>query len=241
MKAVICAAGVGKRLYPHTKNIPKALLPAGGKLVIEHILDALSVCGIREALLVAGHGAEALQNRIGEARGDCRITYVHNPEYETTNNIYSLWLARDHIGDGMIFLNADTIFSPAILEAVLESSHPDAFAFSASSRVPEDAIAVRLDKRGRLVEIEKRIENPHGQSKSIYKLSQPAAERYFSIAGDMFAADPANKNVSFVRPLRVMAPRIPIASVEVGDLPWAEIDTLQDYADLLARPPGFFS
>ena len=229
MKAVLCAAGVGSRMRPLTLDRPKGLLPLGGKLLIEHMLDGISACGIRDIIIVVGHCAEKVREAVGESYGDCRITYVENPEYRTTQNIYSLWLAREHVTDGMVFFNADTVWHPEILRRVVESKYPNTFILSPQKEVEEDSIKAHVSD-GFLVEIGKKIRREaHGAVFGIYKLSQEASERYFEIIDKLFIEDAANKNVSFVVPLEYMAPETPLTAVSSEGYPWAEVDVPEDY------------
>lgn len=229
MKAVLCAAGVGSRMRPFTLDRPKGLLPLGGKLLIEHILDGVSACGIRDVIVIIGHYAEKVREALGENYRNCRITYVENPEYATTQNIYSLWLARGEVTDGMIFMNADTVFHPMILKMLVESPYENAFAMSAPIEILEDSMKVHLvgDK---LLQIGKEIAyEPHGEAFGIYKLSQEGSEKYFSIAGNLFQSDEHHKTVPFVEPLQIMAETMPIRAVSSNGYPWVEIDTPEDY------------
>ena len=229
MYGVLCAAGVGSRMQPLTLDRPKGLLPLGDKFLIEYILDAVSACDIRDVIIVVGHHAEKVRKAIGNNYGDCRITYVENPDYATTQNIYSLWLARDHVTDGMVFINADTIFHPMILKMLIESPHENAFAMSAPIEILEDSMKVHLEG-DKLLAIGKEIAyEPHGEAFGIYKLSQEGSKKYFSIAENLFQSDKYHKTVPFVVPLQIMAEMTPIRAVLSGGYPWAEVDTLEDY------------
>jgi len=158
MKAVICAAGEGKRMRPLTKNYPKVLLPVGEKTIIEYMLDNLSASGIKDVVIVVGHKANTVQEKIGTQYKDCKITYVLNKEYATTNNIYSLWLARKYITDGMIFFNGDIIFHREILKGILADGPPNSFVVDPLSELEDDAMKVIL-KKGKMRKIGKHLKN----------------------------------------------------------------------------------
>jgi len=239
MKAVICAAGQGKRLKPLTKEYPKALLPLGGKTIIEHILDALSENGIREVVVVVGYKAEKVKKKIGTHYKNCRITYVYNAEFKNTNNMYSLWLARKYIKNGMIFFNADTVFHPKILRKVLASKYENCFIMSPKIEILADAMKVRT-RKGRMEAIGKTITGRvHGEAFGIYKVSQNAAKAYFKTVtvllkekGQEEDGDRGKggyRNGSFVIPLQRLADTIPLMTVSSGTYPWVEIDIPDDY------------
>ena len=108
-QAVVLAAGQGKRLRPLTEDTPKTLLDVGERAILEHILDALEATGYERVVVVTGFGNEQVKEhcRTHEALD---VEFVHNERFATTNNIYSLWLAREHATDGFTLVNSDTLF-----------------------------------------------------------------------------------------------------------------------------------
>lgn len=68
MKAMILAAGRGKRLAPLTQNIPKPLIPVHGQPLIDHHLFRLAKAGIRECVINVSHLGQILQNYLGDGR-----------------------------------------------------------------------------------------------------------------------------------------------------------------------------
>ena len=112
MKAMILAAGMGTRLHPITKSIPKCLVPVNSKPILEHQFEALLLAGIRDVVLVVGHLAELLSEKYGSSYGGMNIHYVENRQYDRTNNIYSLWLARQHLNSQVLLLEGDLVLNP---------------------------------------------------------------------------------------------------------------------------------
>ena len=125
MKALILAAGMGTRLRPITWSVPKCLVPVNSKPILEHQLEALSLAGIREVILVVGHLAELLSDKYGTSYSGMDIRYVENPLYDRTNNIYSLWLARPHLNSQVLLLEGDLVFEPELLKRLTQTSEPD--------------------------------------------------------------------------------------------------------------------
>lgn len=109
-QAIILAAGQGKRLEPLTDDTPKTLLEVGGRPIIEHILRALEANDYERAVVVTGFGREQVEDHC-LPRESLEIEFVHNAEYDSTNNIYSLWLANEYAADGFTLINSDTLFS----------------------------------------------------------------------------------------------------------------------------------
>ena len=125
MKAIILAAGMGTRLHPITWSIPKCLVPVNAKPILEYQLEALLLAGIQDVILVVGHLAELLSDKYGTSYRGMNIHYVENRLYDRTNNIYSLWLARQHLNGQVLLLEGDLVFEPELLERLTQTAEPD--------------------------------------------------------------------------------------------------------------------
>ncbi|MBI2452633.1 MAG: NTP transferase domain-containing protein, partial [Parcubacteria group bacterium] len=95
MKAVILASGIGSRLRPFTNENPKTLVQVRGKELLSRILDTLLEHNITDIVFTTGHMEKNLKAFMEERYPSLHPVYVRNPDYETTNYIYSMWLARD--------------------------------------------------------------------------------------------------------------------------------------------------
>ena len=94
MKALILASGLGTRLKPLTDDKPKTLIQVGGKELLARIADAIIENGIIDVVMTTGHFEEKLKAFMCSYYPQLRVTYVNNPDYATTNYIYSQWLPR---------------------------------------------------------------------------------------------------------------------------------------------------
>ena len=119
-RAIILAAGQGRRLQPLTDDTPKTLLEVGSQSILDHILDALEANDYDEVVVVTGFEHEKVEAHC-DAREGLNIEFVHNEEYDTTNNIYSLWLARKYAEGGFTLVNADTLFPASSLRQLRET------------------------------------------------------------------------------------------------------------------------
>ncbi|GBD39124.1 Bifunctional IPC transferase and DIPP synthase [bacterium HR37] len=161
MKAVILAAGRGKRLYPYTKYIPKCLLDIGGETILEHQLNNLRDCGINEVVIVVGFGFEKVEHFLRNYDNlGISIKTLYNPFYQTTNSLISLWIARSEMNDDIVVINGDDIFEIEVLEQAI--SVKDAKICLPIKRKPsyeeEDMkVVIRGDK---IVEIGKTLNAP---------------------------------------------------------------------------------
>jgi len=121
VQALILAAGVGSRLGKHTKDNPKCMLEINGVSLINSALEKLNSVGIKKLILVVGYKKDNLIQHVGYKYKDIDIEYVENPIYDQTNNIYSLYLAKDKLEqDDTILLESDLIFEERILQNLLD-------------------------------------------------------------------------------------------------------------------------
>ena len=121
IKAIILAAGQGKRLNDLTKSIPKCMITIGEKKIIDYQLDALIENQIIDVVIVVGYLKEKLISYLKESNYSklMNISFVENKKYERTNSCYSLWEAKEFISEGYIHLNSDLIFHPELLKLLL--------------------------------------------------------------------------------------------------------------------------
>lgn len=120
MQAIILAAGMGKRLRPLTDSVPKCMVEVNNTPILINTLDILSQFPVQEVIIVVGHMKEVIQERVGTRYKGMTVTYVANDVYDKTNNIYSLWLARDKVKDNVLLFEGDIFFEKALVEKALE-------------------------------------------------------------------------------------------------------------------------
>ena len=111
-RAIIMAAGIGKRMQPLTFETPKPLVKVNGVRMIDTVVDGLRENGICEIYVVVGH----LKEQFFEWGKEKGVQIIENPYYDTCNNISSLYVAREHLGDCIILDGDQIIYNPAILD-----------------------------------------------------------------------------------------------------------------------------
>ncbi|MBT4935444.1 NTP transferase domain-containing protein [Candidatus Woesearchaeota archaeon] len=122
-KAILLVAGLGNRLKPITDTIPKCLVEVNGTPILINTLNHLADEGIKDVVLVVGHLANVIQNTIGTSYKNMNITYIESKEYATTNNMYSLWLVRDHLEQGSLLIEGDSFFDKNVLTRIMNTNH----------------------------------------------------------------------------------------------------------------------
>ena len=119
-RAVVLAAGVGARLKPLTDALPKCMVTVGGEPLLQRTLRELATQGTTEAVLVIGYKGDVVRSAIGSRFAGIDIHYVTASDYETTNNIRSLWHARDYLDQDVLLIEGDVAFDRAVITALLE-------------------------------------------------------------------------------------------------------------------------
>ncbi|MBN1156099.1 NTP transferase domain-containing protein, partial [Candidatus Woesearchaeota archaeon] len=120
MKAIILNSGIGKRLQPLTNSVPKCLLEINGKTVIQTQLENLIRCEVTDILITTGPFEEKIRDYVKNRFPNIKVTYVNNPQYNSTNYIYSLWLTRDNVTDDILLIHGDLVFDNSLLERIIK-------------------------------------------------------------------------------------------------------------------------
>ncbi len=121
MQGIILAAGMGSRLKDLTANNTKCMVEVNGVTLIERMLRQIAKHNFTRVVIVTGYEGEKLKEYISTLNIDVPITYVDNPIYDQTNNIYSLALAKDYLlAEDTVLFESDLIFEDSVLTALLD-------------------------------------------------------------------------------------------------------------------------
>jgi len=107
--AIILAAGRGSRLEKLTDHIPKCLLVIAGRSILSRMMDELKTLGVEEVIIVVGYKKDMIIEEIGMDWRGMKVTFVENIAWESTNNIYSLYLVVPFIKSHFILLESDIL------------------------------------------------------------------------------------------------------------------------------------
>lgn len=228
MKALILAAGQGKRLLPLTEDRPKAMLDVGGNSMIGWQVDALAAKGVDDIVVVTGFRAEVIGETLSalrERHRGCRIRPVFNTFYGVADNLVSCWMARHEMHEPFLLLNGDTLFHGDVLGRLLDSpAAPVTLAVDHKPHYDEDDMKIRLDGR-RLVEIGKTLPADRVDGESIgMLLFRGDGPRLFAEALEqcMQATDALRQ--WYLSVIGALAAAAPVMTRSVNGLGWCEID-----------------
>lgn len=153
MKAVILAAGSGRRIKIHK---PKGMLNIGGKPLIEYSISNLRKAGITEILIVTGYHADVYENHFMFHED---VNLIHNPEYANCGSLHSLHCALQHIDidDDLVILDSDILYNWNEFEDFMKAPYSNSML---ATNVPEgrsDACYLEVDLAENMVKVSKNI------------------------------------------------------------------------------------
>ena len=173
-KAIIPAAGLGTRLLPNTKSIPKEMLPLVDKPVIQYIVEEAVAAGIEEILIITNRGKSAIENYFDYAPDleerlildgkphDARIVrevadmadVFFLRQKETKGLGHAVWRAKSFVGDEpfAILLGDDIILSETpVLKQLVTAAETNECSAVAVRQVPDELIvkysSVKLEEK----------------------------------------------------------------------------------------------
>ncbi|MBD5509238.1 MAG: phosphocholine cytidylyltransferase family protein [Lachnospiraceae bacterium] len=121
MQAIILAAGKGNRLRPYTDTIPKCMVKIKGKPLMFNALDRLAATGkIDEVIIICGYMADVIKEGVGSSYKGMDIVYIVNDQYETTNNVYSLYMVGHRIKTDCLLLECDLFYQQDIIDSIID-------------------------------------------------------------------------------------------------------------------------
>jgi choline kinase len=233
---LVLAAGAGRRLRPDTDHLPKTLLPVAGEATILDIaLRNLGSAGLTDVVVVVGYAASAIADRVPdlERRHGVALELVHNDRAEEWNNAYSLWLAREHFGRGVLMVNGDTVHPPSVEQKVLAARRPDLaadliLAVDTVKKLADEEMKVVTDERGLLARITKQMDpaDAHGEYIGVSLIESRAAIALADALETTWRRDP---NLYYEDGFQVLADRGGSVALEpIGEVEWVEVDDHRD-------------
>ena len=248
MKAIILAAGTASRLRPLTSNTPKCLLKGGERTLLQRSMDALIEAGISQFVIVTGYLHEHIESFVQQTYGDnISVCFIHNKDFETTNNIYSLWLARPEAeGQEVLLLDSDLLYDGQIVKRVLADKHENVLTLI-RHELGEEEMKVVTDKDGAITEISKTC-NPAtaaGESLGIERMGKAYTTALYKELDIMMNAEHLENTFYELAFLRLITKaqtsndaNLRFSVLDVTDLFSCELDTVEDFENAKQHIPA---
>ena len=220
--AIILAAGLGVRMGPRGKLMPKGLLTVGGATLIERSVDVLRAWGAARIVIVTGHRHQQFE-AVFAGTG---VELVYNGHYATTGSLRSLVTGLAVTDGPCVILEGDLIYAPQVLDAVDGTSNR--FLVSTPTGAGDEQYVWAAGAQGgplHMVDISKNIRRqtvaPMGEMIGVTELTGPAVVRLKTVALQVLAHDPEEH---YEPGLVALSREVAIECMLLRDVPWAEID-----------------
>lgn len=226
--AVILVAGEGKRLRPFTLSQPKCLARVNGIPILTNALKSLAASGCRQVRIVVGHLAHVIRDIITDRFAGMTVEYIMNPEYVTTNSMYSLALGLEGLDSPTWVLEGDVFFEQPILNL---TAPPEIAWFVDSATRQLDGAYVETDEhnQARSLQIIRDLNTLHSnqfKSIGILHLSRAGTKQVLGMLSEGITAGRQNDYYDLI--LGDHMNNIAISVVDVSGHRWFEIDTQED-------------
>ena len=225
MQAVIMAAGFGRRLGSLTESQPKSLLKLNNETLIERAIRQLNERGVHEIHVVTGFQNDVMRKKLAEL-AQCHF----NPLYYCTNVLASFAVVMPYIHSDFIFLHADTVVDPEIVDELVGSSSDVVLPIDYGD-VDEEAMKVIVNSNGHVSQISKEIQisEASGEFIGMAKISKDV----FPSLEDAVMCELKDKKLVqsyFEGALQNLIDRGAIfEALDISELNWSEIDFEEDY------------
>lgn len=231
-RCVILAAGLARRLRPHTDALPKALLRVGARTLLERTIRNVLATGIRSIGIVTGFEERKLRAAVSRLFPRLSVTYIHNPRYQTTNNAASLFLAREFAeGGSFLLLDSDLLFGPDLLAVVMNAERrPNRLAVRVTGQHDEEEIRVRINRWDHVEEIGKNVplRDTYGESIGVAVFSAEAAQTVFGTLQRRMERGTGETEFYEAAFQEAIEGGLRLWAVDVSRFPAIEIDTPDD-------------
>lgn len=228
MKAVILAAGVSRRLYPHTYDTPKCLLDVSGKPIIHYQLEALEDLGIHDITMIVGYHREVLINHVTNSFPNLNFNFLINHHYFETNTAYSLYMAQEELRLGkQVLMNADVVYPIELLHKVVNSSFENVLAVDVKPCGREEVKVIEGGGK-KIVDIGKDLIESQclGEFIGVAKFSNSFSKMLVGTLRQLIHA--GGKNDYFEAGIQPLLSKVGVYYEDVSQFPCLEIDFLED-------------
>ena len=222
---------MASRLRPLTNNTPKCLLKIGERSLLQRSIDALVANGIGEFCIVTGYLHEQIEDFVKSHYPTLSVTFIHNADFATTNNIYSLWLVRPVAEDNeVLLLDSDLLYDGQIVSRVLHSDSPNVLTLI-RHELGEEEMKVVVNDKGDIIEISKTCSPAAaiGESLGIEKMGRAYTRALYTELDKMMNQEHLENTFYELAFERLLTQGHTYKVLDVSDLFSCELDTVDDF------------
>jgi len=221
MKAIILAAGKATRLLPLTKDTPQCLLKVGERTILERQIESINKGGVKDVDVITGYLGEQVETSTG-------AKVLFNPFYNVSGMAMTLWVVREELKDGFVFLYSDVLFDPKVIAGLLKDKGDICLAIK-KGNLREEAEKV-IESEGLIEDITKdKVEGENGEFIGIAKFSEEGAKKLI-LELDKVAKD--NINASFIELIdSLIGNGEEVRAYDIGDSTFIDIDFPEDLTE----------
>lgn len=231
MKAIILAAGIGSRLRPITDDKPKTLTKVNGRPMLDYLISNLVDNNISDIIICTGFKSGQIINFCRDKYLSVNFSFVLNKNFDTTNNMYSLYLARQHLNDDIILMNADLVYGSNVIRDLLKQK-TSSVAVDVGNFIDE-SMKIIVDNKNKIISISKKIaeSKAYGSSIDVYKINKSDCD---TIKNEMKRIIEEKKDLNQWTEVMLdnlfQARKLIASPCDIGSEKWFEIDNFEDLA-----------
>jgi choline kinase len=226
--ALLLAAGTGSRLYPLTKETPKCLTLVNEISMLARLVTNLKAQGFTRLIVVTGYKQECIVDFLGDKSDELNIEYIHSPLYKTTNNIYSLWMARNIIKEPFLLLESDLVFDSSLLTDMV---YPDKIAV-AKMQPWLNGTTVTLDNKNFVTQFQPGTVEIYKETRyktvNIYSFSMESWRKITKKLNKFITEGNVKSYYETIFSILVDEKSLQLEAVSFDENPWYEVDTILD-------------
>lgn len=221
MDALILAAGSGTRMKGIDK--PKCLLEFNGISLINYQINCFKKLGIDRIFVVTGYNSKLVRSHVLD-----KVFFLHNENFSNSNNISSVWIARNSMKDDFICVYGDLLFNQKILENLIHDDHD--ICMVVEKNVRHETMKVKLEN-SQIVQVNKKIpeSEANGNFIGMAKFSRKIIPKFFNEISNIVKSDPNSYYTSAIEQLIQNGESVHFVSTD--HLQWMDIDEPDEFDD----------
>ena len=240
-RAIILAAGVGRRLGPDNAGAPKVLLAFGGTSLLARHLRILQQAGVADITIVVGFAAGQIRSALAGLSGGLAVRTIDNPDFRE-GSVVSLWAAREVLRSGapVLLMDGDVLYDRRLMARLVDSRLPDSLLLDRGIEPGDEPVKLCV-RDGVIVDFRKKPTETHdffGESVGFFRFAPQTAAELAGRAETYVTS--GRRSMEYEEPIRDMIMQSApgrFGFEDITGLPWTEIDFPEDVVKAAALLP----